>query len=117
KVDVQDPFPPLYGTRAIAPDGARYFGPYRSGRAVRTMVNLVQRLFPIRTCTRRLSTTGGATSTPHGGPCLRYALGRCLGPCHGGVSSEQYPLVVREVCDFLGGTPGELLAGVGPGPR
>ena len=112
KVDVQDPFPRVYGTREIAPDGARYFGPYRSGRAVRTMVNLVQRLFPIRTCTRRLSPTGGATSTHHGGPCLRYALGRCLGPCHGGVSSEQYHAVVREVCDFLGGTRDELLARV-----
>src|SRR5437764_1311435 len=45
-------------------------------------------------------------------PCARYALGRCLGPCHGGVSSEQYHVVVREVCDFLGGTRDELLARV-----
>src|SRR5205085_9296594 len=101
-----------YGTREIAPDGARYFGPYRSGRAVRTMVNLVQRLFPIRTCTRRLATAGTAADIRYGRPCLRYALGRCLGPCHGGVSPEQYHAVVREVCDFLGGTRDELLARV-----
>src|SRR2546429_7046246 len=78
KVDIQDPFPRVYGTREIAPGGARYFGPYPSDRAVRTMVNLVQRLFPIRTCTRLLSTTGRATSTHHCCPCLPYALGQRL---------------------------------------
>ena len=113
KVDVQNPFPRIYGTREIAADGARYFGPYRSGRAVKTMVALVQHLFPIRTCTRRL---GAGDARPgkkgHGSPCLRHSMGRCLAPCHGAVSPDEYAVVVDEVCTFLGGTGDELLARV-----
>jgi len=135
KVDVQNPYPRVYGTREVAADGARYFGPYRSGRAVRTMINLVQHLFPIRVCTHRLSApvatpvpslppTAGSRAVDATGrkgktlkvrassPCLRFALGKCLGPCHGGVSPEAYGEVVRQVCDFLGGTGDELLGRV-----
>jgi DNA polymerase-3 subunit epsilon len=113
KVDVQNPFPRIYGTREIVADGARYFGPYRSGRAVRTMVALVQQLFPIRTCTRRLGAEGThAGKRRHSSPCLRHAMGRCLAPCHGAVSPQEYGAVVREVCEFLGGTGDELLARV-----
>jgi len=120
KVDVQSAYPRVYGTREVAADGARYFGPYRSGRAVKTMVDLVQRLFPIRTCTRRLSaqgpivvdTKGTKSAGGHGGPCLRYGMGLCLGPCHGGTTPEDYRAVVDQVCEFLGGTGDELLARV-----
>lgn len=112
KIDVQNPFPRVFGTREIAADGARYFGPYRSGRAVKIMIDLVQRLFPIRTCTRRLSLESAAAGKGHGSPCLRYALGRCLGPCHGHAGPDSYRAVVQEVCDFLGGTGEELLARV-----
>lgn len=123
KVDVQSPYPRVYGTREVAADGARYFGPYRSGSAVKTMVDLVQRLFPVRTCTRRLSAQGPITvagarvkgakgAGGHGGPCLRFGLGLCLGPCHDGATQEEYGAVVRQVCDFLGGTGDELLARV-----
>ena len=113
KVDVQSPFPRVQSTREIAADGARYFGPYRSGQAVKTMITLVQSLFPIRTCTRRLTAAQAeAKGTHRGSLCLRYAMGRCLGPCHGGVTPEQYAEVVREVCDFLSGTHDDLVARV-----
>ena len=128
RVDVQNAFPRVSGTREIAADGARYFGPYRSGTAVRTMVDLVQRLFPIRTCTRQLfldeesgairagrSGSGrgkGKKEGVHGSPCLRYSLGRCLGPCHGAVAPARYRETVDAVCGFLGGTGDELLARV-----
>ena len=126
RVDVQNAFPRVSGTREIAADGARYFGPYRSGTAVRTMVDLVQRLFPIRTCTKQLFVdeasgavrTGRSRSSTtkkesvHGSPCLRYSLGRCLGPCHGAVDPARYREAVDAVCGFLGGTGDELLARV-----
>ncbi len=113
KIDVQEDFPRVYGTREIAADGARYFGPYRSARAVKTMIALVQRLFPIRTCTHRLSAEIVARGKKDKArPCLRYGMGRCLGPCHGQVTPERYQQVVREVCDFLGGTADELLSRV-----
>ncbi len=113
KVDVQNPFPRVYGTREIAADGARYFGPYRSGRAVKTMVALVQHLFPLRTCTRRLDSGEARAGQKHrGSPCLRHSMGRCLAPCHGVVSPQEYAVVVRAVCEFLGGTGDELLARV-----
>ncbi len=130
KIDVRSPFPRVYGAREVAADGARYFGPYRSGRAMHTMIDLVTRLFPIRTCTRRLTlaqvdASAGREAPPalrakrgkkaapvHGSPCLRYALGRCLGPCHGHTTPEAYRAVVEQVCTFLGGTGDELLARV-----
>ena len=113
KIDVQNPFPRVVGTRDIEADGARYFGPYRSGRSVKTMVELVQRLFPVRTCTRVISEDGlRARSRRPRHPCLRHALGRCLAPCHGRVSVERYGEVVQQVCDFLSGTGEDMLARV-----
>ncbi len=120
KVDVQSPYPRVGVTREVAADGARYFGPYRTSSAAKTMVELVQHLFPLRTCTRRLSAQGPlAVATGrkrgvggHGGPCLRHGLGLCLGPCHGGTTPEEYGKVVERVCLFLGGTGEELLARV-----
>ena len=54
KIDIQHPFPRVYATREVAPDGARYFGPFRSRRLVDITIELVQKVFPIRTCTRSL---------------------------------------------------------------
>jgi len=120
KVDVQNPYPRVQVTREIAADGARYFGPYRTGSAAKTMVELVQRLFPIRTCTRRLSTHGPIVETGgskrgaggRGSPCLRHHMGLCLAPCHGGATPEEYRAIIEQVCGFLGGTGEELLARV-----
>src|SRR6185437_12596865 len=57
KVDIQHSFPRFYATREVSPDGARYFGPFRSGRIVDTTIELLQRIFPLRTCTRALPPT------------------------------------------------------------
>ena len=101
KVDVQHAFPRVYAAREVRDDGARYFGPFRSKRAVDTVVDLVHRLFPLRSCTRMIK-EDGAHKGKHS-PCLRYHLERCLGPCMGGVSRDRYHGAVAEVLEFLGG--------------
>ncbi|GCE46587.1 DNA polymerase-3 subunit epsilon [Thermosporothrix hazakensis] len=104
KIDVQHTFPRVYATREIAADGARYFGPFRSRRMVDATIELIQKIFPIRTCTRSLPPQGKATE-----PCLRLHLGRCPGPCRGGVDPTEYRKIIEQVCAFLGGEREDLI--------
>jgi DNA polymerase-3 subunit epsilon len=104
KIDVQHPFPRVYTTREVAADGARYFGPFRSRRIVELTIELVQKLFPIRTCTRTLPPQAKPSD-----PCLRLHLNRCPGPCRGGVDPTGYRETIEEVCAFLGGEREDLI--------
>ncbi len=104
KIDVQHPFPRVYATREVAPDGARYFGPFRSRRIVDLTIELVQKVFPIRTCTRSLPPLAKPSD-----PCLRLHLNRCPGPCRGEVDPAEYCKTIEEVCAFLGGEREDLL--------
>jgi DNA polymerase III subunit epsilon len=107
KVDVQHAFPRIYATREVAADGARYFGPFRSGRIVDATIELIHRVFPVRTCTRSLPPAAPASE-----PCLRYHLKRCPAPCRGdvtGAARERYAAAVEEVCSFLGGERADLI--------
>jgi DNA polymerase-3 subunit epsilon len=107
KVDLQHPYPRFYATREVSPDGARYFGPFRSRRLVDTTIELLQRIFPLRTCTRALPPTAPASE-----PCLRYHLKRCPAPCRGvqnEVAAQRYRAAVEEACAFLGGERDDLL--------
>ncbi|HZO73473.1 MAG TPA: exonuclease domain-containing protein [Ktedonobacteraceae bacterium] len=104
KVDVQHLFPRVYATREVAADGARYFGPFRSRRMVDLTIELIQKIFPIRTCTRGLPPQAKPSD-----PCLRLHLHRCSAPCRGGADPEQYRKVIAEVCAFLGGEREDLL--------
>ncbi|HEV8192860.1 MAG TPA: exonuclease domain-containing protein, partial [Ktedonobacterales bacterium] len=107
KVDVQHPYPRLYATREVSADGARYFGPFRSTRIVNATLELIEKVFPVRTCTRGLP--------PYAKPsdaCLRYHLKRCPGPCRGVLdeqAEEQYRTAVAEACAFLGGERADLI--------
>src|SRR6266566_3744319 len=103
KIDIQHPFPRVYATREVAADGARYFGPFRSRRVVDATIELIQKLFPIRTCTRGLPPAAKPSE-----PCLRLHLGRCPAPCRGGVDSSEYHKVIEQVCAFLGGEREDL---------
>ncbi|HKV85727.1 MAG TPA: exonuclease domain-containing protein, partial [Ktedonobacterales bacterium] len=107
KVDVQHPYPRFYATREIAADGARYFGPFRSGRIVDATIELIQKVFPIRTCTRSLPPAGKPSD-----PCLRYHLKRCPGPCRGVLDDDvvaAHARAVEEACAFLGGERDDLI--------
>jgi DNA polymerase-3 subunit epsilon len=104
KIDVQHAFPRVYATREVAADGARYFGPFRSRRMVDLTIELIQKIFPIRTCTRSLPPAAKASD-----PCLRFHLGRCSGPCQGNADLESYQQMIARVCAFLGGESEDLL--------
>lgn len=104
KIDVQHAFPRVYASREVTADGARYFGPFRSRRLVDLTIEVLQKIFPLRTCTRSLP--------PHGKPsepCLRLHLNRCSAPCRGDADSDAYRKVIDEVCAFLGGEREDLL--------
>jgi DNA polymerase-3 subunit epsilon len=107
KVDVQHPYPRLYATREVSADGARYFGPFRSSRIVNATLELIEKVFPVRTCTRGLPPYAKPSE-----PCLRYHLKRCPGPCRGVLdvqAEEQYHTAVAEACAFLGGERADLI--------
>src|SRR5712691_7420180 len=104
KIDVQHPFPRVYSTREVAADGARYFGPFRSRRMVDLTIELIQKVFPVRTCLRSLPPQAKPSD-----PCLLLHLDRCPGPCRGGVDPSEYVKVIEQVCAFLGGEHEDLL--------
>jgi len=97
-------FPRVTLVRRPENDGARYFGPFTSSKALRRMLSLAQKLFPLRTCNLDLD------SGKRYRPCLYYHLGKCAGPCAGEVSPEEYRRHVEGVTALLSGRTEELLA-------
>ncbi len=103
KVTVNEDFPRVLLVRRRLSDGARYFGPYTSTSAVRNTLKFLRRLFPIRTCNGNLKP--GARQRP----CLYYHIGRCLAPCVGLISKEDYGKIIDEFCLFLEGRHERLI--------
>lgn len=104
KLTVQEKFPRIFVTRNTRPDGSLLFGPYTGVRELRRAVRVVKRLFRVRTCRHDLP-----EKKPRR-PCLEFQLGRCLGPCAGGVSEADYRQHVKDVARFLAGRSDELTA-------
>lgn len=98
KVTLQEDFPRLYATRRLARDGAKYYGPYADAGAMHATVKLLRSMFPLRTC---------RTMNPDR-PCLNYHIKRCLAPCAGYVSREEYRNMIKSVCMVLDGRTTEL---------
>ena len=96
KIDLTEDFPRVYITRQVAQDGARYFGPFASAGSVRQTMDLVKKLFPYRSCTKVI--TG---KDPR--PCLEYYIHRCVAPCSGYASREEYADVIQQVIMFMEG--------------
>ncbi|MEE9202658.1 MAG: excinuclease ABC subunit UvrC [Dehalococcoidia bacterium] len=96
KIELQEKWPRIYSTRRWEQDGARYFGPFASARSVRQTLVVLRRLFPFRTCKRNIT---GADSRA----CLEYDIHRCIGPCVGAATEEEYRRVIRQVILFLEG--------------
>ncbi len=105
KVDLDDPWPRVYITRRVERDGARYFGPYASASSVRTTLDIVKKLFPWRSCTKTITGTDPR-------PCLDYYIKRCIAPCTGYCTKEEYDEVIRQVILFLEGKTKEVVDGL-----
>ncbi|HZQ99717.1 MAG TPA: excinuclease ABC subunit UvrC [Chloroflexota bacterium] len=103
KVSMDEEWPRVYITRRIARDGARYFGPFTDSRSVWRTLDLLNKLFPYRTC--HIAITG---TSPR--PCLQYHIHRCLGPCIGAADHDEYLAVMEQVCLFLEGKHEEIVA-------
>jgi len=97
KVTVNEPFPRVLVTRRYLNDGARYYGPYTNAGALRTTLEVLHKVFPLRSCSHKLPEKRGARE------CLNFHLGKCSGPCHGHISHEDYTAMVAEVLQFLEG--------------
>ena len=98
KVTLQEDFPRLYMTRRLLRDGSKYYGPYADAGAMHATVKLLRSMFPLRTC-RKMNPDR---------PCLNYHIKRCLAPCAGYVSKEEYGQMIKSVCMVLDGRTTEL---------
>ena len=104
KVTTNEKYPRVIKTRNIIKDGAKYFGPYPSVYAVNDTLDIIRKLYPIRTCNRDLSKDLGKTR-----PCLNYYIGKCLGPCQGNVDEKLYMEMIDEILMFLSGKEDSLI--------
>ncbi len=102
KVTVNEDFPRVLKVRQMLDDGARYYGPFSSARAVRTSLDLLRKMFAYRTCERVI--TGKDTR-----PCLFYHIKRCMGPCIGAANKDEYRAMIDRLDDFLAGRRDEIV--------
>jgi len=102
-VTLEDDYPRVMFTRERHRRGVAYFGPYANAKKVRETLDVLNRVFPYRPCE-------GPTPGRHSGiPCLDYHIDRCLAPCVGYVSKEDYGLIIEQVIEFLSGETAPVL--------
>ena len=104
KVTVGEEYPRILFSRAMKKDKSKYFGPYTSAAAVKDTIELLNKLYTLRTCNRSLPRDIGAER-----PCLNYHIKQCLAPCQGYIDREQYREQVAGALDFLNGNYGTVL--------
>jgi len=102
RLPVKEPFPRLSIVRRVKRDGALYFGPYVPAGALRDTLKVIKKVFPLATC--KIDIDGTADRA-----CLEFEIKRCMAPCTGNQSQEDYQEIVRQVRLFLEGRDGELL--------
>ena len=100
KVDVKSDFPNVIITRKVVKDGSKYFGPYANSGAAKEMVDFIKKKYKIRQCRNFKSNTRA---------CLNYHIKRCLAPCVGGISKEDYKKQINEIIDLLDGKTDKIL--------
>lgn len=104
KVTVGEDYPRILFSRTMKKDKSRYFGPYTSAGAVKDTIELLNKLYQLRTCNRCLPRDTGLDR-----PCLNYHIKQCLAPCQGYVSKEDYRRQVEGALTFLNGNYGPIL--------
>jgi excinuclease ABC subunit C len=104
EVTLTEDYPRVLFSRRMKKNGSKFFGPFTSAGAVHDTVELVQKLYKIRTCNKKFPESFGK-----GRPCLNYHIGQCLGVCQGNVSKEEYGKNVEKVIQFLDGDYNDIL--------
>ena len=100
KIDIKSKYPGVFFTRRVINDGSKYFGPYANPGAAKEMIDFIKQKYKIRQCKTLKERTR---------PCLNYHINRCLAPCMGYVTSEEYKKQINEIIDLLEGKTGKLL--------
>lgn len=98
KVTLGETYPRVLFSRQMKKDRSQYFGPYTSAGAVKDTIELIRRLYQLRTCSRVLPRDTGKDR-----PCLNYHIHQCLGPCQGYISPQDYQIRIKKAVDFLNG--------------
>ncbi len=104
KVSVGEDYPRVFFSREMKKDKSKYFGPYTSAAAVKDTIDLINKLYQLKTCNRRLPRDIGIER-----PCLNYHIKQCAAPCQGYISKEDYRAQVEQALDFLNGNYKPLL--------
>ena len=105
RVTLGEEFPRVLFCRQMKKDKSKYFGPYTSATAVKDTIELLHKLYQIRTCNRKLPKDMGKER-----PCLNYHIHQCQAPCQGYITKEEYAQNIRKVLDFLNGNYKEILS-------
>ena len=100
KIDIKSDYPTVTFTRRVVNDGAKYFGPYANPGAAKEMIDFIKQRYKIRQC---------RTLKPRTRPCLNYHIGRCLAPCMGYVTKEEYKEQINEIIDLLDGKTEKII--------
>ncbi len=104
KLTLNEDYPRILYVRRIENDGAKYFGPYPAGFSVRETLDLLKNIFRISHCKKRFPRDIGKER-----PCIYHSMGRCMAPCQGGVSSEEYKKLFRSIAAFMEGRDQEVI--------
>ncbi|MFF8692276.1 excinuclease ABC subunit UvrC [Streptomyces sp. NPDC015144] len=104
-VTLNEEFPRVQVMRGAKKKGVRYFGPYGHAWAIRETVDLMLRVFPVRTCSAGVFKNAART----GRPCLLGYIGKCSAPCVGRVTPEEHRALAEEFCDFMAGRTGSYI--------
>ena len=99
KVTTGEAYPRVLFSRQMKKDRSKYFGPYTSAAAVKDTIDLINKLYQLRTCNRNLPKDCGNDRA-----CLNYHIKQCMAPCQGNISQEQYQEQIRKALDFLNGS-------------
>jgi excinuclease ABC subunit C len=108
KITVNEDFPRVFVSRMRVKDGAKYFGPYPSQGAVYETLELIKKIFPIRTCRRVIKEDSAETR-----PCLNYHINLCKAPCAKKISKEEYKEIIKSIIDLLTGKDNNIVKKLG----
>ena len=98
KITINEDFPRVFVTRNFARDGSKYFGPYTNVLAVKETIDLIRKVFPLRTCRKNILENSEPTR-----PCLNYHIKKCMAPCAGYITKEEYNKIIKQIIDILSG--------------
>ena len=103
EITITEDYPRVFSTRNLRRDGNRYFGPYTDGAAVRSMLRMIDEMYPLKKCRQQEFRPGVR-------PCLNYFIGKCAGICIGEADREDYNTMISEIIDVLSGHDAKIIA-------